>query len=778
MKKLLVLFYILSLFFSCKIFAQDPPQMKKGFKMTSDFVNPYEILDRNWKSNTTSIITNHDYDALHYKLELGWHESYTSPFIHNYKAIETFTFKVDSTLNSIQLNAIDSSITVDSVKLAGITFAQTNDTLTVNLDATYSPGDTVHVMIYYTHNNVKDKAFLAKDGFVFTDCSPEKARNWFPCWDKPFDKATIEVIVKTKKGVKLCSNGALLDSITAGDTLIYHWKSKDPISTYIMANLSNLNFNYKEDYWKKPSNPQDSIPLIYYYNNGENVDSLREYASSMMDYFSILYGEYPYEKLAWATLNNDFPWSGMENNTLISLYTNGWTDVNTAVHEFAHHWFGNLITHETWADIFLKEGFPQISVALWQEHLKGKTGYLKQMIEFSSDYISYKPNPDRPIYNASWANTTPPSSIIFDYGVTYCKTPCIIHMLRGIVGDTTFFKILKSYSTDPNFMYKTAKVSDFYNKVNTLSGTDLSWFLDQWLNNAGYPTYNNSYTVTNNNSNWTLNYTAKQIQANTIFFKMPIEIGVLFTDNTDTIVSFMNDQNNQLQSFTFNKEPKTISFDPNVKILPKVETSTSGCSGVKNFTASADTIEDGSNANNYGNNANCFWHIMPSNSPTSINLHFLDFDTEDSTDILSVWDIIPTPAIKLAEYSGRNTPTDLVCNTSKIRLKFNSSKFVTHQGWRVCYTTTTGVNNLGNINLFSMYPNPANESLNINLQLENSDKLDIKISNMLGQNLYYESLVNIKSLDKVLNISNLQKGIYIIDITTSKGSIQKKFIKE
>ncbi len=775
MKQKYVFALIIFLLSVSSIFAQDPPQLKDNFKMTSDFVDPYDLASKNWVPKTNGNVTNHSFDVLHYKLLLDWYANYSSPYNHDYKAVETVKFVVDSTLNAIQLNAGDSSIVVDSVRLAGTSFMHYDGILNINLDAVYNPGDSVSVMICFTHKNYVDLTFHANSGFVFTDCSPEKARNWFPCWDRPFDKATFEVVVNTKNGVELCSNGALVSSTVSGDTLVSHWKSRDPMSTYIMANLSNLNFNYIEDYWHKPSNPQDSIPVLYYYNNGDVVDSLRIHMTDMMNYFSSIYGEYPFEKLGWATLNEDFPWSGMENQTIISLYPNGWNDKNTTSHEFAHHWFGDLITHATWADIFVKEGFPSYSASLWANHLYGRPGYLQSILEFNSYYLQY--NPGWPIYNPSWASTTPAPNVLFNYAITYSKSACVLHSLRGVIGDTAFFKTLKSYATDTNLMYKTATVNDFVNKVNSNTGADYTWFFDQWLNNANHPIYNNNSLISNIGADWYVDYTISQTQTDAPFFKMPVEVEVLFTDNSDTLMRVMNDVNDQTFTFAFNKEPKTVVFDPMVKILPKMETAPPKCSGMKILTAISDTIEDGSGVANYGNSSLCFWKITPLNNPAAIQLHFLDFDTEQDSDTLIVSDVSVTPIQELAVFSGRNIPTDLVCNTGKIRLKFSTNKYVTHQGWSVSYTDATQINDMGNISAVSLFPNPASDVLSLFLKLESDDDVEIKIINLLGQPVYLETEKKSNSINKSIDISTFNSGVYIVEIRTRKGSVQRKFVK-
>ncbi|HPS64244.1 MAG TPA: T9SS type A sorting domain-containing protein, partial [Ignavibacteria bacterium] len=62
---------------------------------------------------------------------------------------------------------------------------------------------------------------------------------------------------------------------------------------------------------------------------------------------------------------------------------------------------------------------------------------------------------------------------------------------------------------------------------------------------------------------------AKQTQTNTVFHKMPITLKITFTSG-DTTVRVMNDANNQLFTFLFyNKQPTSVTFDPNNDILLK-----------------------------------------------------------------------------------------------------------------------------------------------------------------------------------------------------------------
>ncbi len=138
--------------------------------LTVQGVNPVVPID------TAHWYMQHSYDVQQYKLEVDLYNNYTSPFPKTFTAKEIITFRVDSTLNSIKLNAVSSSLEIDSVRLAGVSFTRLNDTLKIQRRRAYSPGAVVQVKVCYRHKAIADQAFYVSNGFVFTDFPPEGAR--------------------------------------------------------------------------------------------------------------------------------------------------------------------------------------------------------------------------------------------------------------------------------------------------------------------------------------------------------------------------------------------------------------------------------------------------------------------------------------------------------------------------------------------------------------------------------------------------------------------------
>lgn len=510
------------------------------------------------------------FDVSSYSISLNLYKNFLKPFPASFTANETVTFIALAKTGQVILDASNSSLSIDSVSSPAISFTHEKDFLTINLDRLYDSTEMFDLKIYYKHKDIKDSSVYVRNGMFYTDCETAGARKWFPCVDRPNDKALVTLRAKVPRNVLLVANGALTDSVVSGDTTTYEWTSKYPIATYLVAIAASTRYNLDLVYWKRPGNPSDSIEIRFYWQNGEtsfNLSNVKSLTGKMLDVFSKKYGEYPFEKLAIATTNSDFPWGGMENQTIITLCPDCWIE-DLVSHEIIHQWFGDLISPATWADIWLNEGFATFNEAVWIESQKDYKAYKKHLMIEAQRYL--RNNPGWSIYDKSWNTSMPNDSILFDVYIAYAKSGCVIHLLRYVLGDSVFFNCLYQYANDPYFKYGNATTEEFIQLVNLVSMRDMNWFFDQWLYKPNHPVYQNNHSYEElSGGKWKLNYTVNQIQKNAGFFKMPIELKITLKNEPDTLIRVMNDYNLQTFTFEFDAEPMKVSFDPNNEIILK-----------------------------------------------------------------------------------------------------------------------------------------------------------------------------------------------------------------
>jgi aminopeptidase N len=569
MKKIVFTILLLSITFA-GIYPQDNANIR-GSQVCSEKRSKI-ILPENFSLYSPNT-PRHSFDVQNYKLNIDLYRNYFSPYPKNYVATNTMTFRVDSTLSSIYLNANNASLAIDSIRLVDgplLVYTHSGNILTITMNRTYNVGEIVNIKISYRHLNVTDASFYnsGSTGYVFTDAEPEGARGWFPCWDRPYDKATIDLTAKVPSTVRLAGNGRLNDSTVTGDSIYYHWVSRDPMSTYLMVMTSKVGYTINIVYWHKPSNPTDSIPLRLYSPTTANSSSIAAILPTATTYFSAAFGEMPFEKNGFCYVPNSagFTWGGMENQTLTTI--NSWNE-NTTLHEYAHQWFGDMITCATWANIWLNEGFATWNESYWVERTGGYTAYKNMINTDANSYMSG--NPGWALSVPSWDVTTPDANTLFNFAVTYCKGSCVLHLLRYTLKDSLFFAGMKAYATDTaNFKLKNATIPEFFAKMGSVAGQDLSWFYNAWIYQPNHPQYQNGYNITNlGGGQWRVNFLAKQVQTNAGFFPIPIQIKMSFTSGSDTTVRVMNSANNQIFSFYFNRQPTSVAFDPTNEIVIK-----------------------------------------------------------------------------------------------------------------------------------------------------------------------------------------------------------------
>ena len=708
----------------------------------------------------------HTFDVLDYKLDLDIYNCFISPYPKSFKGSVIITFKVDSILNSISLNAVNTSLVIDSVGLAGHLIQHSSNILTISFDRTYAIGETTQLKIYYRHNNVTDNAFYASNGMVFTDCEPEGARKWFPCWDKPSDKATVELRAKTPATVKLGSNGRLADSTRNADTIYYHWISRDPVATYLTVISAKVNYGLDIVKWINPTNPNDTLPIRFYYNVGENLTTAKQVIIPITTFYSQKFGDHPFEKNGFATLNNQFVWGGMENQTLTSLCPGCWGEYLLA-HEYAHQWFGDMITCATWADIFINEGFATFSEALWSESKNGYSAYKSDINSEANSYLGG--NPGWAISNPTWAVTTPNTNTLFNYAITYAKGACVLHLLRYVLGDTQFFNGLKSFANDPSLKYKSAVIADFKNVMAATSGQNLDWFFDQWIYQPNHPVYQNGYYFVQHGSNWEVGLLAKQSQTNTVFFKMPIEIKITFTTGSDTTIRVINDVNNQLYNFMFTRQPSSVQFDPGNQIvlknatlqqIPPVPVELASLSASANGSIVVLKWTTATELNNKG-----FEIQRKVLSPQSAVGNF-DFESVGFVQ-----------GIGTSTHAKEYSYVDAISKYGKYLYRLKQIDF----DGKVTYSEEVSVeagSKPENFVLEQNYPNPFNPTTFIKFSLPQASKINLSVYNSLGE------LVNVLAFgeyeagvyERVFDASGLASGIYIYILRTDNVVLKQKMV--
>jgi aminopeptidase N len=434
-----LLFLPVLLFLGIPLTALAQEQMPREFRRDEARMKA-ELFERIHRANVSQTANQTDYDVTYYDIDLD---------IDPVSETVTGTVTVTATVTALTLSTVDldllGNMTVTGVTDTGgsLAFSHVGDILTVTLSATYTTGQSF--TIYVAYNGTPSASYgsfgfdtVGSQPMIWSLSEPYGARSWWPCKDIPEDKAdSVDIHITVPDNLIVASNGTLVSEVDNGSTKTYNWHEGYPITTYLVSVAIHPYTQFSHWYHYAPA---ESMEVAYYVfpANYSAVQATYALTVPMIEVFADLFGEYPFieEKYGHA----EFVWGGgMEHQTITSL--GGWSEYLIA-HELAHMWWGDMITCDSFHHIWLNEGFATYSEALWSEQVYGVEQYHQDMAyaKYFGAGTIYVPDPND-------------FSRIFHSGLSYNKGSWVPHMLRHIVGDTTFFNILQTYYADVRFFY-------------------------------------------------------------------------------------------------------------------------------------------------------------------------------------------------------------------------------------------------------------------------------------------------------------------------------------
>jgi len=200
------------------------------------------------------------------------------------------------------------------------------------------------------------------------------------------------------------------------------------------------------------------------------------------------------------------------------------------------------------------------------------------------------------------------------------------------------------------------------------------------------------------------------------------------------------------------------------------------CSGTVILNASSDTISDGSGPYNYHNNSICMWRILPENAGP-ITLYFTEFETEESNDVLKIFDL-QTQAL-LAEYSGYypDLPEPVTATGGKMLIIFSTNPTVTAPGWTAWYETeTVNIPDMTTQSEPVIYPNPTDGMVTIRFNEEVQNISCLRITDLSGRELLRRKVSRMNSGPAQLDLRHLSPGVYFLNIFHDNLPVQTQKI--
>ena len=459
-----------------------------------------------------------------------------------------------------------------------------DDLLKINLDKIYNRDQDYTIYIKYTArpNEIKDKGGKAitdakglyfinaqgketdKPTQIWTQGETESNSAWFPTIDKPNQKTTQEIYMTVPDKFVTLSNGIMKSSMKEGNGLrTDHWVMDKKHAPYLFF-MGVGDFAVIKDQWR-------NVAVDYYVEKEYEPYAKQIFGNTpeMLEFFSKqLKYDYPWQKYS-QLVGRDFVSGAMENTTAVIhaenahqkagqlIDENHWEE--TIAHELYHHWFGDLVTTESWSNLTVNESFANYSQYLWNEYKYGKDAADFGLWESLRGYFNDPENISKDLVRFDYHKRED----MFDR-VSYNKGGGILHMLRNYLGDDAFFNGLSDYLKSNE--YGTGEAHQLRLSLEKVSGKDLNWFFNQWFFGSSHPKLEVKYSLEPMKKEVVVNIN----QTGNQYFEFPLAIDIYEGAKYKRHQVWVEAKGRNSFSFQYHQKPNLVNVDADGILLAEI----------------------------------------------------------------------------------------------------------------------------------------------------------------------------------------------------------------
>ncbi|MGV6845501.1 MAG: M1 family aminopeptidase [Lutibacter sp.] len=485
--------------------------------------------------------------------------------------------------NKVVLDAKAFTIKTIKVNNKVAPYNYSDNQITIELGKTYQKDEKYTVYVNYIANPEKVKqsgssAITEAKGLYFIDPKeedPEKPTEiwtqgetesnscWFPTIDSPNQKSTEEIYMTVPNKFVTLSNGKLISkTVNTNGTRTDYWKMDQQHAPYLFF-MGAGEFSVVKD-------SLNHLPVNYYVEKeyAPVAKKIFGHTPEMIDFFSKITGvPYQWNKYDQIVVR-DYVSGAMENTTAVVhgesaqqkegqlIDENIWE--NTISHELFHHWFGDLVTTESWSNLTLNESFATYGEYLWLKHKYGEDAANENILEDAQLYLGSKKDDKKNLVRFYYKDRED----MFDL-VSYQKGAVILHMLNDYLGDKAFFAGLKDYLLTNK--YGTAEATNLRLSMEKVSGRDLNWFFNEWYYGNGHIKMDVTYDYNTINKTVTVNIKQKEKT-----FTFPLSIDVYEGGHKERHEVWVSNADESF-TFSFDKLPNLVNVDAKKVLLAEIK---------------------------------------------------------------------------------------------------------------------------------------------------------------------------------------------------------------
>ncbi|MFY0407537.1 M1 family metallopeptidase [Solicola sp. PLA-1-18] len=390
----------------------------------------------------------------------------------------TITAEAADDLSVIDLDLRGLRASKVSVKRFGVDrFSHVRGKLHVKLGKQIPAGTTFEVVVVYGGKPAPVRSRWGTVGWeeladgAIVAAQPSGAPSWFPCNDRPSDKASYTFEVTVASGYTVVANGTPTGTRRRASSTTWSFEQPEPMATY----LATVQIGRYSTHTSYAAGVEQRHVLPAALRASYDEDFGRQPA--MLETFTEHFGPYPFGSYTVVVTADDLeiPLEAQGLSIFGANHLDGHRGLERLVaHELAHQWFGNSLTLSTWDQIWLHEGFACYAEWLWSEASGGASAHdhalehWGRLAELDQDVTVGDPGPE----------------LMFDDRV-YKRGALTLHAVRRTVGDDAFFTMLRAWVAGRR--HGTVTTEAFVRHAEASTGQPLRGLLERWLDAEPLP---------------------------------------------------------------------------------------------------------------------------------------------------------------------------------------------------------------------------------------------------------------------------------------------------
>ncbi|MEU5208719.1 M1 family metallopeptidase [Streptomyces sp. NPDC020742] len=357
--------------------------------------------------------------------------------------------------------------------------------LRIRPTGTLAPGTAFTVEVRYTGNPQPTPSPWGGLGWEeLTDgalvaSQPVGAPSWYPCNDRPADKASYRLSITAPTPYTAIATGRLISRTTKSSSTTWVYEQLAPTSTYLvtvsLGRYTAVPLTGSGPAAGRPPQVPQTAYLPARLVPEFTVDFARQ--GRMMAFFQDVFGPYPLGEYAVVIADEelDVPVEAQGMATFGSNHLDGTrTSERLIAHELAHQWFGNSVSIADWRHIWLNEGFAKYAEWLWSEHAGGPTAAARAATAHA--LLAGLPQDLR--------LADPGRDLMFDDRL-YQRGGLAVHALRRALGEDAFFRLLRDWTT--KHRHGTVSTANFLAHARQYAAAPLDALFHAWLQQPALP---------------------------------------------------------------------------------------------------------------------------------------------------------------------------------------------------------------------------------------------------------------------------------------------------